>query len=88
VGYFQPDDCDNENTTCEFSAYPEYDNLKTAYTTTKNSTVEMASFAPSRTSALQCPSKLSMDLPATPDGTFSLELTTSAPCAGVNQFTA
>ncbi|KAL4088390.1 hypothetical protein PRIC1_012812 [Phytophthora ramorum] len=67
VGYFQPDDCDNENTTCEFTAYPEYDNLKTAYATTKNSTVEMDSFTPTRTSALKCPSALSMDLPDTPD---------------------
>ncbi|ETN10746.1 hypothetical protein PPTG_09835 [Phytophthora nicotianae INRA-310] len=67
VGYFQPDDCDNENTTCEFTAYPEYDNLKEAYTTTKNSTVEMDSFTPTRTSALKCPSGLSMDLPETPD---------------------
>ncbi|KAI9991390.1 hypothetical protein PInf_019071 [Phytophthora infestans] len=67
VGYFQPDDCDNENTTCEFTAYPEYDNLKEAYKTTQNSTVERNSFTPTRTSALKCPSALSMDLPETPD---------------------
>ncbi|KAG6617172.1 uncharacterized protein IUM83_04595 [Phytophthora cinnamomi] len=67
VGYFQPDDCDNENTTCEFTAYPEYDNLKTAYTTTKNSTIEMGSYTPTRTSALKCPSALSMDLPDAPN---------------------
>ncbi|EGZ06923.1 hypothetical protein PHYSODRAFT_362341 [Phytophthora sojae] len=67
VGYFQPDNCDNENTTCEFTPYPEYDNLKEAYTTTKNSTIEMDSFTPARTSALKCPSALSMDLPDTPD---------------------
>lgn len=70
VGYFQPDNCDNENTTCEFTPYPEYDNLKEAYTTTKNSTIEMDSFTPARTSALKCPSALSMDLPDTPDGKY------------------
>ncbi|KAG7387810.1 hypothetical protein PHYBOEH_008124 [Phytophthora boehmeriae] len=67
VGYFQPDDCDNENTTCEFTGYPEYDNLKEAYTTTENSTVEIDSFTPTRTAALKCPSALSMDLPSKPD---------------------
>ncbi|KAE9042213.1 hypothetical protein PR001_g4207 [Phytophthora rubi] len=67
VGYFQPDECDNENTTCEFTPYPEYDNLKEAYTTTKNSTIDMDSFTPTRTSALKCPSALSMDFPDTPD---------------------
>ncbi|GMF09945.1 unnamed protein product [Phytophthora lilii] len=81
VGYFQPDDCDNENTTCEFTAYPEYDNLKTAYTTTKNSTVEMASFTPTRTSALQCPSALSMDLPDTPN-VESLSCSVAQPVCG------
>ncbi|KAG3112575.1 hypothetical protein PI124_g8456 [Phytophthora idaei] len=28
VGYFQPDDCDNEKVLCEFTPYPEYENLK------------------------------------------------------------
>jgi hypothetical protein len=70
VGYFQPDDCDNELTECVFTPYPEYDNLKTAYTTTKNSTVEHDSYTPTRDTILTCPKNISSDLPPTPNGTL------------------
>ncbi|KAG3163073.1 hypothetical protein C6341_g13061 [Phytophthora cactorum] len=67
VGYFQPDDCDHDTIPCEFTPYPEYDNLKKAYTTTKNSTVMYDSYAPSRTKILSCPKTMSTNLPATPN---------------------
>ncbi|GMF09953.1 unnamed protein product [Phytophthora lilii] len=68
VGYFQPDDCDNEITECVFTPYPEYDNLKKAYTTTKNSTVEHDSYTPTRDTILTCPKNISSELPPTPNG--------------------
>jgi hypothetical protein len=68
VGYFQPDDCDNDKTECKFTPYPEYDNLKTAYTTTKNSTVTVDGYTPKRDKILSCPatSKIKTDLPSMP----------------------
>lgn len=82
VGYFSPDDCDNDAVECVFTPYPEYDNLKTAYTTTKNSTVEHDSYTPTRDAILSCPKNMSIDLPATPKVTI-LECTITQPvCNG------
>ncbi|KAG7384111.1 Histone-Lysine N-Methyltransferase ash1l [Phytophthora pseudosyringae] len=67
VGYFQPDDCDHDTVPCEFTPYPEFDNLKKAYTTTANSTVTHDSYAPSRTKILACPKSMSIELPPTPN---------------------
>ena len=72
VGYFQPDDCDNNKTVCEFNPYPEYEYLKEAYTTTKNSTVKHDSYTPTRDTILSCPKNISSELPPTPKGTFLL----------------
>ncbi|KAJ8577279.1 hypothetical protein ON010_g1926 [Phytophthora cinnamomi] len=83
VGYFQPDDCDNELTECVFTPYPEYDNLKKAYTTTKNSTVEHDSYKPTRDAILTCPKNISSTLPPTPSVPV-LECTITQPvCNGV-----
>lgn len=68
VGYFQPDNCDHETIACEFNGYPEYENLKKAYTTTKDSTVTFDDYTPTRDAILTCPSKISSSLPSTPDG--------------------
>lgn len=68
VGYFQPDDCDNVETTCAFTPYPEYENLKTAYTTTTNSTLTYSKYTPSRDRILECPSTIETTLPSMPDG--------------------
>ncbi|KAL4117095.1 hypothetical protein PRIC2_012545 [Phytophthora ramorum] len=82
VGYFQPDECDNNQTLCEFTPYPEYDNLKTAYTTTKNSTVEHDSYTPTRDAIMSCPKNISSDLPPTPSVTI-LQCTVAQPvCNG------
>lgn len=71
MGYFQPDDCDNQDTICKFKAYPEYDNLKSAYQNTTASTVKKDSYTPKRNSILTCPAKVSItNLPSTPDGEF------------------
>ncbi|KAG7390080.1 hypothetical protein PHYBOEH_007159 [Phytophthora boehmeriae] len=84
VGYFQPDDCDNEMTECVFTPYPEYDNLKKAYTSTKNSTVTHDSYTPTRDTILSCPGKnISIELPPTPSVPV-LQCTTTQPvCNGM-----
>ncbi|KAE9042217.1 hypothetical protein PR003_g4135 [Phytophthora rubi] len=82
VGYFQPDDCDNNKTECVFTPYPEYDNLKKAYTTTKASTVEHGSYTPQRDAILSCPKNMSIELPSTPEVTV-LECSVAQPvCNG------
>ncbi|KAH7461343.1 1,3-beta-glucanosyltransferase gas4 [Phytophthora ramorum] len=82
VGYFQPDDCDHDTIACEFTPYPEYDNLKEAYTTTANSTVTYDSYSPTRDAILKCPDTMSIDLPSTPNVTI-LECTALQPvCNG------
>ena len=68
VGYFQPDNCDNDKIKCVFKPYPEYKNLKEAYTTTKNSTVQHNSYKPTRSKILSCPKKVSTELPPMPKG--------------------
>uniref|UniRef100_M4B834 1,3-beta-glucanosyltransferase n=1 Tax=Hyaloperonospora arabidopsidis (strain Emoy2) TaxID=559515 RepID=M4B834_HYAAE len=83
VGYFQPDDCDNNKTVCEFNPYPEYEYLKEAYTTTKNSTVKHDSYTPTRDTILSCPKNISSELPPTPKVPI-LECTITQPvCNGV-----
>ncbi|KAF4147211.1 Glucanosyltransferase [Phytophthora infestans] len=82
VGYFQPDDCDNDKIECVFTPYPEYDNLKMAYTTTNASTMEYESYTPERDSMLTCPKNMSIDLPSTPEVTI-LECSAAQPvCKG------
>ncbi|KAF1326249.1 1,3-beta-glucanosyltransferase, partial [Globisporangium splendens] len=66
IGYFTPEDCDHDTIPCVFTPYPEYDNLKKAYTTTKNSTVTFSGYTPKRDKILTCPSAVSTDLPKTP----------------------
>ncbi|GMF09951.1 unnamed protein product [Phytophthora lilii] len=66
-----PDDCDHDTIPCEFTPYPEYANLKKAYTSTASSTVTYDSYSPSRSKILSCPSSMSVDLPATPNGASS-----------------
>ncbi|KAE8891223.1 hypothetical protein PF005_g6134 [Phytophthora fragariae] len=83
VGYFMPEDCDNELTECVFTPYPEYDNLKKAFTTTKNSTVEHDSYTPTRDAILTCSKNISSELPPTPSVPI-LECTITQPvCNGV-----
>ncbi|TMW59266.1 hypothetical protein Poli38472_004335 [Pythium oligandrum] len=67
VGYFDPATCDNDKTVCEFTPYPEYENLKKAYTTTKASTNKLDDFKPTRNVVLTCPKGMSVDLPKAPD---------------------
>eukprot|EP00644_Phytophthora_capsici_P016640 jgi/Phyca11/122184/e_gw1.47.196.1 len=67
VGYFQPDDCDNIKVNCVFTPYPEFDNLKKAYSTTKNSTLVHSSYSPLRDAILRCPKNMSIELPTTPE---------------------
>lgn len=58
VGYFEPDNCDHSKIACNFTAYPEYANLKVAYTTTANSTVNMTTYSPKRSRILKCPKNM------------------------------
>ncbi|ETM48402.1 hypothetical protein L914_07051 [Phytophthora nicotianae] len=82
VGYFQPEDCDNDNVLCKFTPYPEYENLKKAYATTKASTVEHDSYTPTRDTILSCPKNMSTELPPTPEVTI-LECSVAQPvCNG------
>ncbi|EGZ06931.1 hypothetical protein PHYSODRAFT_529732 [Phytophthora sojae] len=83
VGYFQPDDCDNNKTECVFTPYPEYDNLKKAYTTTAASTVEHDNYTPDRDTILSCPKNISTELPSTPKAVTVLECSVAQPvCNG------
>ncbi|KAF1326235.1 hypothetical protein FI667_g8681, partial [Globisporangium splendens] len=66
VGYFAPDDCDHSKKKYTFMPYPEYDNLKAAYTKTRASKVTLQSFEPTRTKVLACPQGVSTTLPGTP----------------------
>ncbi|GAB9469655.1 1,3-beta-glucanosyltransferase [Globisporangium polare] len=82
IGYFSPDTCDHDTVPCVFNKYPEYDNLKTAYTTTKKSAVTMSGYTPSRSTVLTCPSTMSTSLPTTPKVSV-LACTTAQPvCNG------
>ncbi|KAG7387817.1 hypothetical protein PHYBOEH_008131 [Phytophthora boehmeriae] len=67
VGYFQPDDCDHDTVPCEYKPYPEYDNLKRAFTTTAPSSVTLDNYNPTRDAILKCPKTMSTDLPKTPN---------------------
>ncbi|CAI5707728.1 unnamed protein product [Peronospora effusa] len=83
VGHFQPANCDNINIECVFTPYPEYKNLKEAYTTTKNSSLKHDSYTPTRNTILSCPKKMSIKLPPTPKVPI-LECTRAQPvCNGV-----
>lgn len=66
IGYFAPDNCDHDKVPCVFTPYPEFDNLKKHYTSTKNSTLKIADFKASD-KILTCPSTFSSDLPKMPD---------------------
>ncbi|CAI5718601.1 unnamed protein product [Hyaloperonospora brassicae] len=82
VGYFQPDDCDNNKTLCVFTPYPEYEYLKEAYTTTKSSALVHDSFTPTRDAILSCPANMSTALPSTPDVTILACAATQPSCKG------
>ncbi|TDH73948.1 hypothetical protein CCR75_002602 [Bremia lactucae] len=66
IGYLFPETCDNNSSDCVFTPYPEYDNLKSAYTKTKISSVTHDSYTPTRDVILSCPKNISADLPPTP----------------------
>lgn len=66
VGYFSPDNCDHDKVPCVFVPYPEYANLKKAYTSTKAPTLKMADYTVTRTEVLTCPSNISSTLQAMP----------------------
>uniref|UniRef100_K3WW80 1,3-beta-glucanosyltransferase n=1 Tax=Globisporangium ultimum (strain ATCC 200006 / CBS 805.95 / DAOM BR144) TaxID=431595 RepID=K3WW80_GLOUD len=83
VGYFQPDNCDHDAVPCVFTPYPEYDNLKNAYTTTVASSVTMSTYTPARNATLACPATMSIDLPNTPKVGSDLTCVSSQPvCNG------
>lgn len=69
VGYFSPDTCDHVTIPCVFVPYPEYANLKKAYTTTKASTLTMSSYTVDRTNVLTCPTNISSTLRPMPTTT-------------------
>ncbi|KAH7461280.1 1,3-beta-glucanosyltransferase [Phytophthora ramorum] len=66
MGYFSPDNCDHDKVPCEFNKYPEYDNLKKAYSAETSSTVTFDSYTPERTAILECPKNVTADLPPLP----------------------
>merc|ERR1712137_1313602 len=83
VGYFMPANCDHDKVPCIFTPYPEYEYLKEAYTTTKNSTLKFEDFTPTRVSILSCPKKVSTELPPTPDVPILACTTLQPVCNGV-----
>jgi len=67
VGYFDPIDCDHDKTPCKYVPYPEYKNLKKAYTTTKASTLKKDAYKPQSDAILDCPAQnFSSKLPPVP----------------------
>ncbi|DBA00066.1 TPA: hypothetical protein N0F65_003732 [Lagenidium giganteum] len=66
VGYFDPLTCDHFTIPCKFKPYPEYDNLKKAYSTTKNSTLTLKEYTPTRNNILKCPGNVTSKLPPMP----------------------
>lgn len=56
-----------------FNPYPEYKNLKTAYTATAEPTLKMDSYTIDRTTILTCPTNISSDLPTMPTGAYLAE---------------
>jgi len=54
--------------SCEFKKYPEYDNLKMAYSTEIKTTATFDVYTPERTVILACPKNVTADLPAMPKG--------------------
>ncbi|GAB9465368.1 1,3-beta-glucanosyltransferase gel1 [Globisporangium polare] len=83
VGYFQPDNCDHDAVPCVFTPYPEYDNLKLAYTTTKGSALKMSAYTATRTATLTCPTTMSTELPTTPRVNATMQCSSIQPvCNG------
>ncbi|KAF1326168.1 hypothetical protein FI667_g8690, partial [Globisporangium splendens] len=66
IGYFSPDDCDHGKTPCKFAPYPEFENLKAAYTTTTPSTLTMTTYNATHRKILKCPKQMSIELQPTP----------------------
>ncbi|CCI10363.1 unnamed protein product [Albugo candida] len=65
---FTPSTCDNVIQKCMLKEKgPEVNNLKEAYTTTPDSTINNNTWKPIRTKALECPKSISIDLPPKPD---------------------
>lgn len=68
VGYFQPDDCDHDAKPCVFTPYPEYENLKKAYTSTKKSSLTMETYSHKHSEPSTCPVGYNTMLPPSPQG--------------------
>lgn len=66
IGYFSPDNCDHGKVPCKFVAYPEFANLKAAYTSTKNATLTMTAYTPQLNKILKCPKAIDSALQPTP----------------------
>uniref|UniRef100_K3WW63 1,3-beta-glucanosyltransferase n=1 Tax=Globisporangium ultimum (strain ATCC 200006 / CBS 805.95 / DAOM BR144) TaxID=431595 RepID=K3WW63_GLOUD len=82
IGYFSPDDCDHGKTPCKFVPYPEFANLKTAYTTTTPSTLTMSTYNGTHRKILKCPKQMSIELQPTPTVTL-LKCSVAQPvCSG------
>ncbi|CEG42190.1 hypothetical protein L916_07088 [Plasmopara halstedii] len=70
VGFFHPLNCDHVKVKCEFTPYPEYENLKEAYTTTIASKLKQSNHTSPRDTILTCPKGISANLPPTPPVTL------------------
>ncbi|KAF4314948.1 hypothetical protein BBO99_00007419 [Phytophthora kernoviae] len=82
IGYFDPENCDHDKVPCEFKQYPEYDNLKKAYSSESNSSVIFGSYTPERTAILECPKNVTTDLPSMPKVETLSCATTQPTCGG------
>ncbi|TMW59282.1 hypothetical protein Poli38472_004351 [Pythium oligandrum] len=82
VGYYSPLTCDHDKVPCVFTPYPEYENLKKAYTTTKAATLKMDDYKITRTKIASCPSNITADLQPMPK-VETLKCTVAQPvCSG------
>ncbi|KAF4315212.1 hypothetical protein G195_011169 [Phytophthora kernoviae 00238/432] len=82
IGYFNPENCDHYKVPCEFKIYPEYDNLKKAYSSESNSSATFDLYTPERTVILECPKNVTTDLPSMPKVETLSCATTQPTCGG------
>lgn len=55
IGYFSPEKCDYHTIPCTYEKTPEFDNLKTMYTSTNASTLKLKEFKIPSDTVLTCP---------------------------------
>eukprot|EP00544_Gedaniella_sp_CCMP2646_P010625 CAMPEP_0202498350 /NCGR_PEP_ID=MMETSP1361-20130828/25721_1 /ASSEMBLY_ACC=CAM_ASM_000849 /TAXON_ID=210615 /ORGANISM="Staurosira complex sp., Strain CCMP2646" /LENGTH=517 /DNA_ID=CAMNT_0049130207 /DNA_START=108 /DNA_END=1661 /DNA_ORIENTATION=- len=81
LGYFRPSDCDDIDTTCIYTPYPEFDTLAEKYAAADGSGVpDLNSFNPGKLEVTECPS----NFPALDTFTWESTSIDDLDCVGPN----